>query len=226
MIDRLVQESRSSTFLLQQAAAADLSTNAAWRERLIRRALEFDPGNTDALYELASVLRVLRRYDEALELLERHRRLVPGDFQVLADIGRCLSGLKRLPEAEAILRQALEGQDDANTHYDLGFVMDRTGRMEEAIAEYQRALALNPNHKDALNNLGVDLARQGRMGQAASRFERLITLDPDNADAHTNLGVVLLAQGNRVRAAEEFRAALELNPRNETARNGLEKLQR
>src|SRR5262249_46751942 len=123
MIDALARESRSSTFLLQQAAVADLTTNAPWREYLVRRAIEFDPGNTDALYELASILRTLRRYDEALELLERHRRLVPSDLQALADIGRCLSGLGRLPEAEAVLRRALARHDHANTPYHLALAL-------------------------------------------------------------------------------------------------------
>jgi Flp pilus assembly protein TadD len=226
MIDALVRESRSSTFLLQQAASADITTNGAWREYLIRRALEFDPENSDALYELASMLRVLRRYDEALALLERHERTAPGDFQVLADIGRCLSGLQRFGEAEAVLRRALAAQDDANTHYDLGFVLDRTGRLPEAVAEYQRALDRNPNHRDALNNLGVALARQNRFGPAALQFSRLVAVDPDNADAHTNLGAILLTEGSRDRAAREFRTALQLNPDHALAREGLRKLER
>ncbi|PYR29955.1 MAG: hypothetical protein DMF90_28745 [Acidobacteria bacterium] len=225
-IETLVRESRSSTFLLQQAAVADLSTNAPWREYLVRRALGFDPENTDALYELASILRTLRRYDEALELLERHRRLVPGDLLALADIGRCLSGLGRLPEAEAVLRRALDGHDDASTRYDLGFVLDRAGRSGEAVVQYQLALRLNPHHKDALNNLGVDLARSGRMPDAARTFDRLTAIDPDNAEAHTNLGAVLLAQGARERAAQEFRAALEISPDHARARDGLRQLER
>lgn len=212
MIDALVRESRSSTFLLQQAATADLSINAAWREYLGRRALEVDPDNTDALYELASMFRVLRRYDEALELLERHRRLVPGDFLVLADIGRCLSGLQRYAEAESVLRRALEGLDDANTRYDLGFALDRLGRLSEAIAEYRAALARNPNHLDSLNNLGVALASQGRLDEAARQFERLVAINPDSADAHANLGVVRLAQGAPDLAAQAFRKALTLDP--------------
>jgi tetratricopeptide (TPR) repeat protein len=224
MIDGLARESRSSTFLLQQASSADLSTNAAWREYLIRRALEFDPGNTDALYELASLLRVLRRYDEALELLERYRRLVPDDFQVLADIGRCLSGLQRFAEAEGVLRRALEGLDDANTRYDFGLVMDRVGRLAEAIAEYQRALEHNPNHRDALNNLGVAFVRQGKLAQAGRQFKQLVAADPDSADAHTNLGVVFLTQGARDLAAREFRAALRLRPDHALAREGLGKV--
>ena len=220
-IDTLVRESRSSTFLLQQAATADLTLNARWREYLIRRALEVDPDNADALYELATLLRVLRRFDEALTRLERHRALVPGDFQALADIGRCLSGLNRFAEAESALREAIAGQDDANTRYDLAFAIDRSGRLPEAVAEYRRALARNPNHRDALNNLAVALARQGKGGEATALFERLVAVDPDNADAHTNLGAMLSSQGSSDRAVREFKAALEINPNHARARDAL-----
>jgi tetratricopeptide (TPR) repeat protein len=224
--DDLVHESRSSTFLLQQASAADVSTNAPWREYLIRRAHEFDPENTDALYELASLLRVLRRYDEALQLLQRHQQLVPGDLQALTDIGRCLAGLNLLPEAESVLRRALTVRDDAGTHYDLGFVLDRTGRLDQAIAEYERAIERNPNHKEALNNLAIDLARQGKMAPASRVFERLTAVDPDNADARTNYGLVLQARGERDQAAREFRRALDVNPDHTRARDALAALDR
>jgi tetratricopeptide (TPR) repeat protein len=226
MIDALARESRSSTFLLQQASTADLDTNAAWREYLVRRAVELDPANTDALYELASMLRMLRRYDEAMELLERYRHLVPGDFQALADIGRCLSGLQRYAEAESVLRRALQGLDDANTHFDLGVALDRLGRLPEAIAEYQRALERNPNHGNALNYLGVSFVRQGKLKEAARQFERVIAADPDNADAHSNLGAVFLTEGARDQADREFRAALQVNPDHALAREGLRKIKR
>jgi tetratricopeptide (TPR) repeat protein len=226
MIDALARESRSSTFLLQQASTADLDTNAAWHEYLVRRAVEFDPANADALYELASMLRVLRRYDEALAVLERHRRLVPGDSQALAQMGRCLVGSQRFAEAESVLRRALEGLDDADTHFNLGVALDRQGRLPEAVAEYQRALDRNPNHKEALNYLGVSLVRQGKLDQAAREFERLISTDPDNADAHTNLGAVFLTQKKESLAEREFRTALQLSPDHALAREGLRKVRR
>ena len=220
--EALVRESRSTTFLLQQAATADLTTNAAWREHLIRRALESDPDHPVALAELATTFRLLRRYEEALELLERQRRQRPDDFGVLADIGRCLSGLQRYREAEEVLRRALEGLDNAPTRYELGVVLDRAGRLSDAIAEYRRALDHNPNHLEALNNLGVALAGQGRMDEAARRFERVLAVDPENADAHANLGLALAAAGARDDAASAFREALRLDPDHAGARGGLE----
>ena len=219
----LVRESRSPTFLLQQAAAADAGTNGQWREYLIRRALELDPDNADALFELATLLRVLRRFEEALSLLTRLQQLTPDDVQVVADIGRCLSGLRRFAEAEAMLRRALKGLDDANTRYDLGLVLDRTGRLAEATAEYRRALERNPTHRDALNNLGVMLARAGQLGESVQLFERLVEADPANPDAHANLGALLLSSAQSERAAAEFRAALEIDPDHAVARDALAK---
>ena len=226
LTEALVRESRSTTFLLQQASTADLTTNAAWREYLVRRALEFDPDHLDALFHLATMFRVLERYDEALELLERHRRLRPDDFQTLADIGRCLSGLRRYAEAEPVLRRALEGLDNADTRYDLGLVLARVGRLTEAHVEYQRALDRNPNHLDALNNLGVALASQGRLAEATDQFARLIALHPEDADAHANLGVVLIGTGAYDLATQQFREAVRIDPGHARARDGLREIER
>jgi tetratricopeptide (TPR) repeat protein len=220
-LDTLIAESRSSTFLLQQASTADLDTNAAWREYVVRRAVDFDPRNADALADLATMLRVLHRYDEALQVLERKRAVVGDDPQLLLEIGRCLIGLQRYRDAVPVLRRALDGLDDGNAHYLYGVVQDRLGQLPEAVAEFQRALERNPTHRDALNDLGVSLVRQGKLGPAAEVFRRLVATDPDNADAHTNLGAIYLAQGSNVLAEREFRAALEINPGHGRAREGL-----
>jgi tetratricopeptide (TPR) repeat protein len=225
-VDTLVTESRSATFLLQQASTADLDTNAAWREYLVRRAVEVDPRNADALADLATMLRVLHRYDEALDILERERRVVGDDPQLLIEISRCLIGLQRYTDAEPVIRRAVDGLDDANAHYLYGIVLDRAGRLPEAAAEFERALERNPTHKDALNDLGVVLVRQGKLAPAAQAFRRLIATDPDNADAHSNLGAILLAQGAAAAAEREFRAALEINPAHALARQGIDKLPR
>ncbi len=220
----VIDESRSAALLLQQASTADLTTNAPWREHLVRRALALDPDDSDALFDLATMLRVLRRYEEALELLQRHRRLFPGDLQVVADIGRCLSGLRQYGAAEPVLRQALEGLDTAETRYDLALVLDRVGRLDEAVAEYERALDWNPNHVDALINLAIALVREGLLARATRLVERAVAVDPDHADAQANLGALYLARGEREAAGRAFREALELAPGHPAAAAGLRRI--
>ncbi len=190
MVDALAEESRNGTFLLRQASDADLATNAAWSEHLVRRALEFDPANPDVLAKLGRVLRNLGRNEEALEYFMAFNRRVPGDYLGLANIGTCLSDLGRPGEAERYLRRALEGIDDAETHYNLGVVLSTMGRLAEAAAEYRLALARDPFELNARNNLAVILARQGRLDEASAEWERVLTLDPGNRTARANLGTI------------------------------------
>jgi tetratricopeptide (TPR) repeat protein len=224
MVDALARESRNSTFLLRQAAEADLRTNAAWSEYLTRRALEFDPGNPDVVGKLARMLRTLGRSGEALDLFAMYRRMVPDDFQALGEIASCLSDLGRFEEAEPLLRRAHQQLDDALTHYNLGALLSATGRFDEAVVEYQHALDRDPSDPDARSNLAAVLVKQGKLARATEELARVLDIDPENANAHTNLGLVLAQQGHLDRAAQEFQTALRIDPRLTSAAAALRQL--
>ena len=221
MVDALLRESRHTTFLLQEAAKTAVQIDAAWREFLTRRALEFDRDNADVVHELATLLRALGRHEEALELLWRHQQLLPGDAQGLADIGQSLARLGRSTEAGSYLRRALETDDNPNTRYDLAMVLAQIGRTDEAVAEYQKALDLNPNHLNARNNLAAMLARSGKLREAEIHLQRVLAAAPEHADAHTNLGIVFAARGQFDRAARELQEALRINPGHLQAQDAL-----
>jgi tetratricopeptide (TPR) repeat protein len=224
MVDALARESRNSTFLLRQASEADLRTNARWSEYLTRRALEFDPDNPDVVGKLARMLRTLGRSGEALEFFAMYSRMVPDDFQALGQIGSCLSDLGRFDEAEPFLRRAHQQLDDALTHYNLGALLSATGRLDEAVVEYQHALNRDPSDPDARSNLAAVLVRQGKLARATEELTRVLDIDPENANAHTNLGLVLAQQGHMERAAREFQTALRIEPRLSQASEALRQL--
>jgi tetratricopeptide (TPR) repeat protein len=222
MVDTLARESRNGTFLLRLASEANLAVNGAWSEHLARRAVEFDPDNPDATLKLGRILRTLGRNDEALTYFERYRTMVPEDVEGLAHMGGTLSALGRYGEAEGFFRRALAGEDDPLTHYNLGLLLVVTGREQEGIREYQRALALDPMQADARGNLATALARRGQTGRAVQELQFLVSLDPENAVARANLGVVLLQLGRRAEAVAQLGEALRLNPRLTTAAAALQ----
>jgi tetratricopeptide (TPR) repeat protein len=226
LVDVLVRESRNSTFLLQQSAEANDFGNVAWDEYVTGRALEFDDKNADAAYKLGNILRGLGRYAEALELFRRYLQIVPDDLLGLGQMGSCLTDLGRFAEAEPLLRQAQAGLDDAVSHYNLGFLLARVGRLQEAAVEYQRALYREPENVEARSNLATVLVRQGKLDGAARQLGRALEIDPDNASAHTNLGVVLAQQGRFEPAAREFKEAVRLDPGQAQARAALQTLER
>ncbi len=134
-VDALVASSRHSDLLLKYAGLAARASNHAWREFLVRRALSFNPDDLNVLMEMAAMLQATRRPAEALEYLARHERLAPGDHHALVEHGRVLGDLGRLAEAEAVLRRATAVRDAA-AEYNLGTVLDRQGRWDEARALY------------------------------------------------------------------------------------------
>jgi predicted TPR repeat methyltransferase len=71
--------------------------------------------------------------------------------------------------------------DFAELHYySMGNTLKKLGRMEEALASYQRALQIKPDFAEALNNMGNTLKDLGRLDEALVCYQRLIRLTPEN----------------------------------------------
>ncbi len=102
--------------------------------------------------------------------------------------------------------------DYAEAHDNLGAALSKKGRLDDAIAEYHRALELKPDYAEAHANLGVALYRKGRLDDAIDEFREALELNPDYANAHNSLGSVLEAKGQLDDAIVEYNDAIKLNP--------------
>lgn len=213
MVEALARISRSSMFLLKQAASPASARDPAFREELTRRALEVDPGNPDVVYEMGSLLQQRRRPQEALPYFVRHLDMVEDDQQTLVQIGKCHIDLGRLDEAETTLRQALASSDDAIGFYNLGIVLEQRDRLQEAERSYRRAIDLNAGLPRAHNNLGGLLAAGGRLDEAEQHLRESIRLDPAGPDAYASLAVLQLQQGKPSEAATSARQAIAIDAR-------------
>jgi tetratricopeptide (TPR) repeat protein len=91
----------------------------------------------------------------------------------------------------------------------------------EAVAAYDRALALQPNRVDALNNRGVALMAQAKAEEALISFNKALAVKPDFADALSNRGVALKELGRKEEALSSFEQALRVNPEYVDALNNL-----
>ena len=95
------------------------------------------------------------------------------------------------------------------------------GRSELARADYEKVLAKDPKHTDALNNLGVLLNGLGQSAQALQHFDTLATLAPDEARSHANRGVALRALGRPDDATAAYQTAIRLKSDFHTAHSNL-----
>jgi len=77
---------------------------------------------------------------------------------------------------------------DAEAHYNLGVLLTRESNGAGGMTEYERALAMNPNHAQALNNLGVAWDARADHKKALDYFKRASEADPTFTEAFFNLG--------------------------------------
>jgi tetratricopeptide (TPR) repeat protein len=115
--------------------------------------------------------------------------------------------------AVALWRDAATHQpDDPMAHYNLGVALVAENRLDEAMHEFERTLALDPDHGGALDNLGMVLKRLGRPADAVVRFERALRVDRDDTVAHNNLGAALIDLGRAEDAIPHLARALADEP--------------
>jgi type II protein arginine methyltransferase len=75
----------------------------------------------------------------------------------------------------------------AEMHNNMGSVLMALNREEEAIAAFDRAIAMNPEYADALNNLGVAYRNTKRVEKAIEYLKRAVELNPNLTHAKANL---------------------------------------
>jgi type IV pilus biogenesis/stability protein PilW len=143
----------------------------------------------------------LKEFDEALAANPRFPE---------AHLGRGLVlelAFGRLDEAEKAYRRALAirpGYSEA--HNDLGQLLAKSGRYDQAIAEFDAALE-NMLYKEpyvARCNKGVALWRSGRRDDGLGELHSCLTLAPRYCDGRRELGRVLLQDGRMKEALEEL----------------------
>ncbi|MGP8198175.1 MAG: tetratricopeptide repeat protein [Limisphaerales bacterium] len=109
----------------------------------------------------------------------------------------------------------------AEARLNLGKAFEQMGRVDDAIAEYQKALRIRPDYADAQNNLGNALHLKGRLDEAISHYQEALVVKPDDAEAHNNLGNALLETGRADEAISQYQLALHFAPAFAEAHNNL-----
>ncbi len=100
----------------------------------------------------------------------------------------------------------------ADFHHNLGFVLSRKGQVDEAIAQFRKALEIRPNYSEAHVSLGTALLQKGQVDEVIAQLKRALELQPNNARDHNTLATALLQKGQVNEAITQLQKALELAP--------------
>jgi tetratricopeptide (TPR) repeat protein len=161
-------------------------------EAFFRLAERDDPGGAEPLYGLGSVYLEQKKSKDARECFER-------TVKATADYPATLP----------------------NAWNNLGILSAREGKTDEAVGYFQKALAINPEHAVALQNLGNAYRQKKDWNAARKTLEHALALNPEDAEANYGLGMVYAQMNDTWRAHEFLQKALAARPVYPEALNNL-----
>jgi tetratricopeptide (TPR) repeat protein len=162
------------------------------------------------LAEGASFRAVLRN------LLASREGQLAFDFRIAAQPAKILQ-LKRPerpPLSQLMDPQPAPDPSSSEQYFISGSILDDGDpeNFDEAIANYRRALELDPYLVPALINLANLHYARDEIVEAQALYERALALEPDVFEAHFNLGNIFHDLGRYEQAQASYRRALNLNP--------------
>lgn len=153
------------------------------------------------------------RIEQAWQLLQQaYRAQMGGDYD----------------RAVELYKSSIETHPTAEAHTFLGWTYHFQGKVEDAIAECKRAIAVDPEFGNPYNDIGSYLISLGRIDEAIPWLEQAIAA-PRYEPRHFpyfNLGRAYFAKGMILRAREYFQQALQIEPEYALARTAIEKIRR
>ena len=163
--------------------------------RHIKRALQTAPREARSYANLGIAFKDLGRMQESADAFAEAVRLEPDNGEFLSSHGNALRLAGTPGKAVTVLESALRKASGnpglrhnlALAQNDMGVLLNRNGDPAKAIVHFRRALELNPDHPQALLNLGLTLEQVGETEGAERHYQAAIRVEPTLADAHFQL---------------------------------------
>lgn len=170
-------------------------------ETAARSGLALDPDHAEGYLELCDILCSSKDGDGALDAAQRAVALEPHDWRSHYALARALMVVRRPRTRDAYdaARRSVElAPHEAAAHNLVGICLSNLGNEPGAQQAFRNALALDPHHTLAQNNLAASEIDSGKLRRAAGRLRGAVGDAPQEKLLHQNLDMVLLSLGRRI----------------------------
>ena len=176
---------------IAQAEDAIQKNDFAAAETLLKKAIDKDPKNYQAWFDLGFVLNRVGRTEESIHAYRQSVAAKPDVFESNLNLGLMLVRVNN-PDGEQFLRAATglkptahveEGQ--ARAWIALAHLLENT-KPEDALQAYRKASELTPKDPEPHLSAGLLHERRKEFSDAEAEYKQVLTLDPRSADPHNN----------------------------------------
>lgn len=181
-----------------------------------------------ALAAASLAAHLVRRHEESLRAPAARAAVFAGALLLLL---ACAAGTRARNEVwrddESLWRDAVaKNPRNGRARMNLGLALMQRGALDEALAQYARALDLAPGYSYLHTNIGIALAAKGRFAEAEESFRRGVSLAQGSAEPAYWFARFLAQQGRTSEAAAQAADAVTISPRHPDARALLEQIER
>lgn len=162
---------------------------------------------------LAFVLQESERVPEAIAVLQELVQSGQASSSTKTQLANLLTETGHTSEALALIAPLATNDADADVISAYGIALSESGRLREAAAQFQRAIALDPNNAPAYENLGIVALRANDIGSAEAHLTRALQLNPRLPLALNTLGVVYIRRNDPARAQDAWQRSVAIDRR-------------
>ncbi|HEV8132334.1 MAG TPA: tetratricopeptide repeat protein [Acidobacteriota bacterium] len=179
------------------------------------KVLKVDPDNSPALSALGRLYVRANQFakaEQALQNLVNHQGEGPEDLFLLA-----ISQVEQqrfAPALENVKRLVQFNPGNIRVLMLQGFIFERVGDNEKALATYQEVLKLQPDNSEAKRHVASLLAEKGKSKDATEMLEELAKRNPFDSSVLLELGKTQREQKKHGEAIATFRSAAKVDPEN------------
>jgi tetratricopeptide (TPR) repeat protein len=150
----------------------------------VRKQLEKNPNDVDALSHLADLYDRNSQYQEAIETYKKVVKLKPDMGYAYFKMGTAYDRLNKPAEAVEALKEAIKRLPKYPVVYNnIGIAYGKLGKYDEEIASLKKAIKLRPNYSAARFNLGITYLKTRNKKAAMKEYEDLQKFDEGAADS-------------------------------------------
>jgi len=187
--------------------------------QVLERALNLDPRQTGARFNLGTALLTLDRPEAAISAFQLVLEQEPNSPAALGNLGNALARVGREDAAVTAYRRALElSPNDRVARFNLGNLFLRRGAFPQALRQFQLVQKGHGPSAELWNNIGTALQAMGQSEIAARTFRAAIAMDAGNIDALSNLASCMASRGARDAPVELYQRVLARAPEHNSTR--------
>jgi tetratricopeptide (TPR) repeat protein len=216
--DEAIRQNTSSSYLAYYGKGLALGEYGKYQEALeaLEQAVKLKNNFADVWRRLSKFHRELNQFEEALLAIEKAIQLQPQNRQKNPNLYNekfsVLTSLKRYKEAEVAINQAIDINPRGAFYLNRGNLYSVLQKRELALADFNKAIAINPQDIEAYVSRGILYDKQKKSELALADFNKAIAINPESVRAYIIRGSFYFEQKKSELALADYNKVIAIDP--------------